>query len=246
MGPRVDRLDRLPDRLTDRQPPPPKPTPTQNTLIILTSNLGAEYLSALPADEPAVAARHEVMQAVRAAFSPEWINRLDDIVLFNRLRREDMDRIVERQVDGVRALLAERGLGLTVDPAVVHTLADLGYDPSYGARPLKRTMQAAVLNPLATLLLEGKAKQDDLLHLVKLSREAVRPEKGEVVVYGGGDGGEWEETREVERLVMGKDVLVCRVEKGAAGAGLEGGGGGEGEKGENGEGEGQGQRVAAV
>ena len=157
------------------------------------------------------------MRAVRASFSPEWINRLDDIVLFNRLKREDMDRIVERQVEGVRGLLGERGLGLEVDPAVIHTLADLGYDPSYGARPLKRAMQAAMLNPLATLLLEGKARPEDVLHLVKMPREAVKPEMGEVVVYGGGGGGgEWEEEREVERLVMGKDVLVCRVEKGAA------------------------------
>jgi hypothetical protein len=150
-------------------------------------------------------------------------------VLFNRLKREDMDQIVLRQAESVRALLAERGLGLEMDPAVVHVLADLGYDPSYGARPLKRAMQAAVLNPLATLLLEGKAKADDLLHLVKKPREQVKPEEGEVVVYGGGEGEGWDEGgREMERLIMGKDVLVCRVEAGKAALDF---GGGEGEKG---------------
>lgn len=146
-----------------------------------------------------------------------------DIVLFNRLKREDMDQIVRRQLDSVQGLLAERGLGLEVDESVVHLLGDLGYDPSYGARPLKRTMQAAVLNPLATLLLEGKAKADDLLHLVKKPREEVRAEEGEVVVYGGAEG-EWGEEREVERLIMGKDVLVCRVEVGKAVPDLAGGG----------------------
>lgn len=205
----------------------------RNTLIVLTSNLGAEYLSALPADQPATAARDEVMRAVRAAFSPEWINRLDDIVLFNRLRREDMGQIVRRQVESVRGLLAERGLGLEVDAGVVRLLADLGYDPSYGARPLKRTLQAAVLNPLATLLLEGKAKADDLLHLVRMPRDAVRPERGEVVVYGGREG-EWGEgDKDVERIIMGKDVLVCRVEVGKAAPDLMDGGGNGGKKGKD-------------
>ena len=98
-----------------------------------------------------------------------------------------------------------------MDASVVHLLADLGYDPSYGGRPLKRTMATAVLNPLATLLLEGKAKPDDLLHLMRKPREEVQAAAGEVVVYGGeaGDFGA-EGEKEMERLVMGKDVLVCR------------------------------------
>ena len=115
----------------------------RNTIIVLTSNLGADYLSSLPPDQPSSMARDDVMRVVRGSFAPEFLNRIDDIVLFNRLRREDMDRIVMRQIKIVEGLLAERGLGLEVDEAVVRWLADQGYDPSYGARPLKRTMQVS-------------------------------------------------------------------------------------------------------
>ena len=139
-------------------------------------------------------------------------------MIFNRLKREDMDQIVLTQIEQVRLLLAERGLGLQVSPSVVDTLAALGYDPAYGARPLKRTMQSAVLNPLATLLLEGKAKQDDLLVLERRKKSEVVKGGKEVVIYGhgaiGGSGGEEEGKGEMEDLILGGDVLVCRVEEG--------------------------------
>lgn len=200
-------------RLTDSQG---RTIDFRNTLIFLTSNLGAEYLSNLPPDQPSSAARDDVMRLVRSTFPPEWINRLDDIILFNRLKREDMDKIVLKQVEDVRALLAERGLGLEVEESVVHFLGDLGYDAAYGARPLKRTMQTAVLNPLATLLLEGRAKQDDLLKLSRVPRSQVK-EGRDVVIYGqaGGDEfGSGGDDLDMQRLLMGNDVLVCRVIEG--------------------------------
>ncbi|TFJ80452.1 hypothetical protein NSK_008193 [Nannochloropsis salina CCMP1776] len=217
-------------RLTDSQG---RTVDFRNTIIIMTSNLGAQYLSELPPDKPSSAAREDVMRVVRAAFPPEFINRIDNVVLFNRLKRQDMDRIVLHQLDRLRALLHERRLGLKVEENVLHLLADLGYDPAYGARPLKRALQTAVLNPLATLLLEGRAKAESLLCLVRMPRREVR-EGRDLVIYGKGaiggeEGGEGEEG--LEGLLLGEDVLVCRVVEGGF---VEGGGerrGGEGEQG---------------
>jgi len=161
-------------------------------------------------------------------------NSIDNVVLFNRLKREDMDQIVQQQLNSLRSLLHERGLGLTADSSVISLLADLGYDPAYGARPLKRTMQTAVLNPLATLLLEGKAKPEDMLWLVRMRREEVK-EGRDVVLFGRGaigggeeEGGEeWEEGG-LQGLILGEDVLVCRVVEGGYVEGGENGGNGKG------------------
>ncbi len=128
----------------------------KNTLIILTSNLGAQALSNLPDGEDASAAKEQVMEAVRAHFRPEFLNRLDEIVLFDRLSRDNMDGIVDIQLDQLRKRLAGRKITLKVDDAAKTWLADKGYDPVYGARPLKRVIQNDLQNALAELLLSGQ------------------------------------------------------------------------------------------
>lgn len=128
-----------------------------NTLIIMTSNIGGHILAALPDGEKASAHRDEVMELVRASFRPEFINRIDEILLFNRLGIQDMGRIVEIQLSHLRALLAQKQMTLEVSEDAKRWLGKQGYDPAYGARPLKRVIQRCVQNPIATLILEGKA-----------------------------------------------------------------------------------------
>ncbi len=127
----------------------------RNVMIILTSNLGSEFLAALDEDQPAAAARDEVMAVVQAAFRPEFLNRLDEIILFNRLGRADMSGIVDIQLERLKGLLQDRKLKLDLSEAARNWLADAGYDPVYGARPLKRTIQKRLQDPLARLILEG-------------------------------------------------------------------------------------------
>jgi len=127
----------------------------RNVMIILTSNLGSEFLAALDEDQPASAARDEVMAVVQAAFRPEFLNRLDEIILFNRLGRADMSGIVDIQLKRLSMLLQDRKLSIDLSEAAKHWLADTGYDPVYGARPLKRTIQKSLQDPLARLILEG-------------------------------------------------------------------------------------------
>jgi ATP-dependent Clp protease ATP-binding subunit ClpB len=133
----------------------------RNTIIVLTSNLGAEFLAALMEGQPAEAAREQVMEVVRRAFRPEFLNRLDEIILFNRLGRSDMRRIVDIQLEGLERRLAERTIALQVDAAAKDWLADAGYDPVYGARPLKRVIQRHLQNPLARMLLTGAIKDGE-------------------------------------------------------------------------------------
>jgi len=140
-------------RLTDGQG---RTVDFRNTLIVLTSNLGSEYLASLPEGQAVDAVRGQVMEAVRAAFRPEFLNRLDDILLFQRLSRHQMDGIVDIQLERLTALLAPRKITLDLEERARGWLAQAGYDPVYGARPLKRVIQRALQNPLATLLLEGK------------------------------------------------------------------------------------------
>ncbi|HMR61724.1 AAA family ATPase, partial [Amaricoccus sp.] len=127
----------------------------KNTLIVLTSNLGSQALSTLPDGADTEAARDQVMAAVRAHFRPEFLNRLDEIVLFDRLSRENMDGIVDIQLGLLQRRLAPRGITLEVDGAARSWLADRGYDPVYGARPLKRVIQKELQDPLAEKLLAG-------------------------------------------------------------------------------------------
>ncbi|KGJ18100.1 ATP-dependent chaperone ClpB [Paracoccus sanguinis] len=128
----------------------------KNTLIILTSNLGAQALSQLPEGADSSDAREQVMAAVRAHFRPEFLNRLDEIIIFHRLSRANMDGIVKIQLAGLERRLADRKITLDMDEAAMNWLADEGYDPVFGARPLKRVIQRSLQNPLAEMMLGGE------------------------------------------------------------------------------------------
>ncbi|MGB1235706.1 MAG: ATP-dependent chaperone ClpB [Planktomarina sp.] len=127
----------------------------KQTLIILTSNLGAQVLSQLPEGGDAAGARRDVMDAVRAHFRPEFLNRLDETIIFDRLAREDMDGIVDIQLGLLQNRLSGRNITLTLDDAAKSWLADEGYDPVFGARPLKRVIQRALQDQLAEMILSG-------------------------------------------------------------------------------------------
>ena len=127
----------------------------KQTLVILTSNLGSQALSQLPDGADASQARRDVMEAVRNHFRPEFLNRLDDMIVFDRLTREDMDGIVEIQIDLLRKRLARQNIKVDLEEPALKWLADEGYDPVYGARPLKRVIQNALQNELAEMLLAG-------------------------------------------------------------------------------------------
>jgi ATP-dependent Clp protease ATP-binding subunit ClpB len=139
-------------RLTDGQG---RTVDFRNTVIILTSNLGAEFLAAQPEGEDSTAVRGQVMNAVRSHFRPEFLNRLDEIILFHRLTRGQMDKIVEIQIERLSKLLADRKITIKLDAKAKSWLADAGYDPVYGARPLKRVIQRNLQDPLASRILEG-------------------------------------------------------------------------------------------
>jgi ATP-dependent Clp protease ATP-binding subunit ClpB len=139
-------------RLTDGQG---RTVDFRNVLIIMTSNLGAEFLVNLPEDAKAEAARDDVMAMVRASFRPEFLNRLDEIILFHRLAREHMASIVDIQIGRLQTLLAERKIALELDDAARQWLADKSYDPAYGARPLKRVIQKQLQDPLSEMILSG-------------------------------------------------------------------------------------------
>jgi len=140
-------------RLTDGQG---RTVDFTNTLIILTSNLGSQYIAALRDDQPVSDAEAQVMEVVRGHFRPEFLNRLDEIVLFQRLGESAMAPIVDLQVARVQSLLKDRKIELHLTDAARRWLARVGYDPVYGARPLKRTVQKHLQDPLADLILAGK------------------------------------------------------------------------------------------
>ena len=127
----------------------------KQTLIILTSNLGAQALSQLPEGADSGEAKYDVMQAVKAHFRPEFLNRLDETVIFDRLGRQDMGQIVDIQIARLLARLTDRKITLSVDSDARAWLAEEGYDPVFGARPLKRVIQRALLDPLAEMILAG-------------------------------------------------------------------------------------------
>jgi ATP-dependent Clp protease ATP-binding subunit ClpB len=133
----------------------------RNTLIIMTSNLGADFLVNQPEGEDSDAVRDQVMGVVRASFRPEFLNRVDEIILFHRLRREQMGRIVDIQMSRLAKLLAERKITLDLDAKAREWLADRGYDTAYGARPLKRAIQRSVQDPLAEMILAGRITDGD-------------------------------------------------------------------------------------
>ena len=136
-----------------------------NSIIVLTSNLGAEHLAALADGEDSDAARGDVMAMVQSHFRPEFLNRLDEIILFHRLAREHMGGIVDIQLRHLTKLLADRQLGLSLDATARDWLAKAGYDPVYGARPLKRVIQRQLQNPLAGLILEGAIADNETVNV---------------------------------------------------------------------------------
>jgi ATP-dependent Clp protease ATP-binding subunit ClpB len=133
----------------------------RNTLIIMTSNLGSEFLVNQPEGEDSGAVRDQVMGIVRASFRPEFLNRVDEIILFHRLQKGEMGRIVDIQVARLQKLLDERKITLVLDAAARDWLANKGWDPAYGARPLKRVIQKAVQDPLAERILSGDIRDGD-------------------------------------------------------------------------------------
>ena len=140
-------------RLTDGQG---RTVDFKNTLIIMTSNLGGEFLAAQGEGEAVEAVRPAVMGVVRAHFRPEFLNRIDEIILFQRLSRTNMDAIVKVQLQRVETLLADRRMAISVDASALHWLGEHGYDPVYGARPLKRVIQKELVDPIARKLLSGE------------------------------------------------------------------------------------------
>ncbi len=135
----------------------------KQTLIVLTSNLGARALSELPEGVDSSAAKREVMDAVRSHFRPEFLNRLDEMIIFDRLDRSDMSGIVEIQLRRLEERLAGRKIQLDLDESAKQWLADEGYDPVFGARPLKRVIQRALQDQLAEMLLAGEVKDEDVV-----------------------------------------------------------------------------------
>jgi ATP-dependent Clp protease ATP-binding subunit ClpB len=145
-------------RLTDGQG---RTVDFRNTLIVMTSNLGAEYLVALGENEDTDAVRDQVMAEVRSRFRPEFLNRVDEIILFHRLKREHMGRIVDIQMVRLATLLEERKITVVLEPKAREWLAEKGYDPAYGARPLKRVIQKELQDPLAEMILSGDVKDGE-------------------------------------------------------------------------------------
>ncbi|HEX7759842.1 MAG TPA: ATP-dependent chaperone ClpB [Caulobacteraceae bacterium] len=154
-------------RLTDGQA---RTVDFRNTLIIMTSNLGSEYLAAPNTREggegdDVEAVRPMVMDVVRRHFRPEFLNRVDEIILFKRLGRRQMDSIVTIQLKRFEKLMADRRLTLSLDPSALHWLGDKGYDPVYGARPLKRVIQKDLVDPIARKLLAGDLADGSVIHV---------------------------------------------------------------------------------
>jgi ATP-dependent Clp protease ATP-binding subunit ClpB len=142
-------------RLTDGQG---RTVDFRNTIVIMTSNVGSEFIYR-GGDEAIV--RERVEEALQATFRPEFRNRVDEVVIFQRLSREQLADIVELQAGGLRGRLASRRIELELTDAAKRVLVDHGYDPAYGARPLKRTVQRELENPLAMMVLQGEVGEND-------------------------------------------------------------------------------------
>jgi ATP-dependent Clp protease ATP-binding subunit ClpB len=160
-------------RLTDGQG---RTVDFRNTLIIMTSNIGSEFLVNQPEGEDTSAVREQVMMMVRAHFRPEFLNRVDEIILFHRLQKSEMGRIVEIQFTRLQKLLEDRKITLTLDASARDWLAEKGWDPAYGARPLKRVIQRHLQDPLAEMILAGEVADGDTVKIVT---------KGNVLTFNG-------------------------------------------------------------
>jgi ATP-dependent Clp protease ATP-binding subunit ClpB len=137
----------------------------RNTLIVMTSNLGADYLVNQPEGQDTDVVRDQVMAVVRSAFRPEFLNRVDEIILFHRLKKTEMGRIVDIQIARLQKLLDDRKIALVLEPSARDWLAEKGWDPAYGARPLKRVIQKSVQDPLAEMILAGTVKDGESVTL---------------------------------------------------------------------------------
>jgi ATP-dependent Clp protease ATP-binding subunit ClpB len=149
-------------RLTDGQG---RTVDFRNTLIVMTSNLGSEYLVALGEDQDVDEVRGQVMDVVRSSFRPEFLNRVDEIILFHRLKREQMGAIVDIQMGRLQKLLDERKLTIELSSEARDWLAEKGYEPAYGARPLKRVIQKSLQDPLAEKILAGEIKDGEKIRV---------------------------------------------------------------------------------
>ncbi len=164
-------------RLTDGQG---RTVDFTNTIIIMTSNLGSQFLAGLGEDEPAETVEPQVMEVVRAHFRPEFLNRLDEIILFHRLGTAHMGPIVDIQVARLQKLLEDRKIRIDLTPAAREWLGRVGYDPIYGARPLKRAVQKYLQDPLADALLSGRIKDGDTVRVDEGDGQLVLEPVGEV------------------------------------------------------------------
>jgi ATP-dependent Clp protease ATP-binding subunit ClpB len=149
-------------RLTDGQG---RTVDFKNTLIIMTSNIGAEYLVSQKEGEDTETVREYVLAEVKLKFRPEFLNRIDEIILFHRLKREQMGQIVDIQLGRLAKLLADRNITIDLDDSARTWLANRGYEPAYGARPLKRVIQKFVQDPLAEAILSGRVKDGEIVSL---------------------------------------------------------------------------------
>ena len=145
-------------RLTDGQG---RTVNFNNALIVMTSNLGAQALAEDTGEEISGRARDSVMESIRGHFRPEFLNRIDEIVFFKRLGRGEISRIVGVQLRRLEKILADRRITIQLDTGAMQLLGELGYDPVYGARPLKRAIQKELQDPLARMILEGRIKDGD-------------------------------------------------------------------------------------
>ena len=149
----------------------------KNTVVIMTSNLGSEYL----VGEATEGARRQVLDALRLHFRPEFLNRVDEIIFFHALDRDHLKHIVDIQIAGLVKRLEERKIHVQLTEAAKERLVREGYDPTYGARPLKRTIQRRVLDPLAMRVLEGEFREGDTVVVDAGDGEALRFEKRQAV-----------------------------------------------------------------
>jgi ATP-dependent Clp protease ATP-binding subunit ClpB len=152
----------------------------RNTVIVMTSNLGSDVIQELSGEENYAQMKAAVMEIVGQHFRPEFINRIDDVVVFHPLQRAQIRRIADIQIDYLRRRLAEREIGLELSDEVLDKLGEAGFDPVYGARPLKRAIQHLLENPLAREILAGKFQADDVIK-VGLDEDGFKFEKGPAV-----------------------------------------------------------------
>ena len=149
-------------RLTDGQG---RTVDFRNTVIVMTSNLGSQIIQEMAGEEHYAEMKNAVMEIVGSHFRPEFINRVDDVVVFHPLGREQIRAIATLQIDQLRSRLQDRDIGLELTEAALDRLGEAGFDPVYGARPLKRAIQQQLENPLAQEILQGKFKPGDVIEV---------------------------------------------------------------------------------